>query len=71
MSRHTERNDVLFLIVELKFARIVAFVAIKNKEPVGALRTTFCMEVEVFYLCEALLICRPAIISKVDDPVRR
>ena len=70
MSRHIERNDVLFLIVELKFARIVAFVAIKNKEPVGALRTTFYIEVEVFYLYEALLIYRLVIISKVDNPVR-
>ena len=50
---------------------MVAFVAIKNKEPVGALRTTFYMEVEVFYLYEALLICCLAIISKVDNLVRR
>ena len=69
MSRHIERNDVLFLIVELKFARIVAFVAIKNKEPVGALYITFYIEVEVFYLYEAFLIYRLAIISKVDNLV--
>ena len=69
MSRHIERNYVLFLTVELKIGRMVAFVAIKDKEPVGALRTTFCMEIEVFYPCEALLIRRPTIICKIDDPV--
>ena len=50
ISRHIERNYILFLIVELKIGRIVAFVAIKDKELVGALRTTFYMKIEVFYL---------------------
>jgi len=71
ISRYIERNYVLFLIVELKFGRIVAFVTIKNKKPVDALRTTFYIEVEVFYLYKALLIYRLAIINKVDNLVRR
>ena len=50
MSRHIERNYVLLLVVQLEFGRIVAFVAVKDKEPVGALRTTFYMEIKVFYL---------------------
>jgi len=50
ISRHIERNYVLLLIVELEFGRIVAFVAVKDEEPVGALRTTFYMKIEVFYL---------------------
>ena len=70
MSRHIEYNDVLFLTVELKFGRIVAFVAIKNKEPVSALYITFYMEVEVFYLYKALLIYYLVIISKVNNLVR-
>ena len=70
MSRHIEYNDVLFLIIELKFGRIVAFIAIKNKEPVGALRITFYIKVEIFYLYEALLIYYLVIISKVNNLVR-
>ena len=32
---------------------------------------TLYMEIEVFYLCEALLIRRPTIIYKVDNLVQR
>ena len=50
MSRYIERNYVLLLTVELEFGRMVAFVAVKDKEPVGTLRMIFYMKIEVFYL---------------------
>ena len=71
ISRYIERNYVLFLIVELKFSRIITFVAIKDKELVDALRKTFHMKIEVFYLYKVLLVRRPTIIYKIDNLVRR
>ena len=43
--------------------------AVEDKEPVGALYTTLYMEIEVFYLYEALLIRRLTIICKVNNLV--
>jgi hypothetical protein len=50
VSRHTERYNVLFLTVELEIDRMVALVAVEDKEAVGTLRTTLCIEIKVFYL---------------------
>ena len=47
MQRHTERNDVVLLVVELEFGRVVAFVAVEDQQPVFAFRTRCCIEVEV------------------------
>lgn len=49
MSRYIERYNIPFLIVELEIDRMVALVAVEDQEPVGTLRTTFYIEIEVFY----------------------
>ena len=41
---------------------MMALVAVEDEEPVGAFCTTLCIEVEVFYLYEALLVRRLTII---------
>ena len=71
MSRHTERNYILVLAVQLEFDRVVALVAVEDEEPVSALPPALYIEIEVFYLFEALLVRRPAVFSKVDNLVRR
>ena len=47
MRRHIERNNVVLLAEELEFDRVVAFIAVKDQQPVFAFRTRRCMEVEV------------------------
>ena len=50
MRRHTKRNDVVFLAMELEFGRVVALVAVEDQQPVLALCSRRCMEVEVLDL---------------------
>ena len=42
MGRHTKRNDKLFLAIFFEVDRVVALVAVEDKEPIYALRTSFC-----------------------------
>jgi hypothetical protein len=47
MRRHTERNDVILLAIELEFGGVVALVAIEDQQPVLALCPGRRMVVEV------------------------
>jgi hypothetical protein len=47
MRRHAKRDDVILLVVELEFGRVVAFVAVEDQQPLFALCTRYCIEVEV------------------------
>ena len=71
MRRHTERNDIVLLAVELEFARVVAFVAVEDQQPVFAFRTRCYIKVEVLDLIETYGIGRPAIVGSYDTPVGR
>ena len=44
---HIERDDVVFLAVDLEWGRVVALVAVKNQQPARSLRTRCCIVVEV------------------------
>jgi len=37
VCRHTERDDIILLAIELEFGRVVAFVAVEDQRPVLAL----------------------------------
>ena len=69
MRRHTERDDVVLLAIELEFGRVVAFVAVEDQQPVFAFRTRYCIEVEVLNPIQADCISSPAIVGSCDTPV--
>ena len=50
MCRHTERDDVMFLAVDLKWGRVMALMAVKDQQLAPSLRTRYYMVVEVFNL---------------------
>ena len=47
MGRYTERNDVILLAVELEIGRVVAIVAVEDKEAINPGCSSFGMLVEV------------------------
>ena len=47
MQRYIEYDDVVLLVIELEFSRVVALVAIENQQPVFAFRPRCYIEVEV------------------------
>ncbi len=48
MRRYIKRDDVILLVVEFEFGRMMAFVAVEDQQPVFALCPGRCMVVEVF-----------------------
>ena len=50
MRRHTERDNLIFCIVLVKFRRHVAAMAIKDKQTVGSFRLRFYMRIKVLNL---------------------
>jgi hypothetical protein len=61
MWRYVQRDDVILLTMEFEFGRIVAFVAIKDQQPVFAFRTRRRVVAEVLDLVKAYCIGSPAI----------
>ena len=47
MRRYIERDDVILLVVELEFGRVMAFIAVEDQQLVFALRTRRYIVVEV------------------------
>ena len=66
MWRYIERDDVVLLVIELEFGRIVAFVAIEDQQLVFAFCTRRYIEVEVFDLIQAYCISSLAIVGSCD-----
>jgi hypothetical protein len=69
MRRHTERDDVVLLAMELEFGRVVALVAVKDQQPVLALCSSRRMVVEVLDPIQANGIGSPAIVGSRDTPI--
>ena len=47
MRRHAECDNVVLLAVGFEFFGVVAIVAVKDEQPIFALRTRCCVEIEV------------------------
>jgi len=47
MQRHTKRNDIVLLAIELEFGRVVAFVAVEDQQPIFTFRTRYYIEVKI------------------------
>ena len=68
MRRYTEYNNVVLLAVGLEFFGVVAIVAVKDKQPIFALRTKYYMEIEVPNPIHTFLISNPPVISYYNTP---
>ena len=71
MRRHTKCNNIVLLAIGFEFFGVVAIVAVKDKQPIFALRTRCCMEIKVLNLIYAFLISSPAIIGCCNAPIGR
>ena len=71
MQRYAERDDVVLLAMELEFSRVMALMAIENQQPVFALCTRCCIEVEVLDPIQTYCIGSPAIVGSCNAPVGR
>ena len=47
VCRHVERNDVVLLVIELEFGRVVALIAVEDQQPIFTLCPRYYIVVEV------------------------
>ena len=66
IRRHTKRDDVVLLVVELEFGRVVALVAVKDQQPIFALCPGRRIVIEVLDPIQPYCISSPAIIGSCD-----
>ena len=69
MRRYIKRDDIVLLVVELEFGRVVALVAVEDQQPVFAFRTRCYIVVEVLDPIQANGIGSPAIVGSCDTLV--
>ena len=69
MQRHIERDDIMLLVVELEFGRVVALVAVEDQQPVLALCSGRRMVVEVLDPIQTYGVGSPSIVGSCDAPV--
>jgi len=58
----------MLLAIGLKFFRVVAIVAVKNKQPIFTLRTRYYIKIEIPNLIHTFLINNLAIINYCNTP---
>jgi len=61
--RYIKCDNVILLVVGLKFFRVVAIVAVKDKQPIFTLYTRCCVEIEVLNPIYTFLISNLPVIS--------
>ena len=71
MGRHIEGNDVVLLAVELEVSRVVAVIAIKDKEATNPSYSSFSVLVKVLNLFQASLVGCPTVFRYCNNLVLR
>ncbi len=71
MRGYIKRDDVILLAIELEFGRVVAFIAIKDQQPIFALRLRRYIAIEVLNPIQAYYISSLAVIGGYDILVSR
>jgi hypothetical protein len=69
VRQHTQSVDIVFLAELPKFKRVVALMAIKDKQPTRHHYLALCMLDKVLSLLNSKLICCPAIVADCNSLV--
>jgi len=69
IRRHIERDNIVLLVIELEFGRVIALVAVEDQQPIFTFRTRYYIEVEVLDPIQAYYISRPAIVGSCNTLV--
>jgi hypothetical protein len=71
VGRHTESDNLILLVVLLEIKRVVALMAVDNKQAMLPNSTPLCMFVKMLQPLKAKLICCLAILRDTNKPVLR
>jgi hypothetical protein len=71
VRRHTDSNNLILLTVLLECERVVALIAVDNKEPISAYNPLLYMLIKVLQPLQPKLIYRPAVLRDYNNPVLR
>ena len=69
MRRHADSDNLALLAVLLECKRVVALMAVDNKQSVAANHPLLCMLVKMLQPLQAKLICCPAVLRDCNNPI--
>jgi hypothetical protein len=68
---HAGSNSLVLIAVLLECERLVALVAVDNKQLVSAYNLPLCMLIKVLQPLQTKLICRPAVLRDCNNLIVR
>jgi hypothetical protein len=71
VRRHAESDNLVVLAVLLEIERVVALMAVNNKQLISAYNPPLCMLIKVFQLLQPKLVCSPAVLRDCNNLVVR